>query len=91
MPQKASAAKSQRQSEKRRQRNKATNSRLRTEIKKFGRAVERGDIEEARGQLDLVTKLLHKAVSKGILHKNTAGRRQARLQKMLNNIVESQD
>lgn len=91
MSQRASAAKSERQSKKRYQRNKSTNSRLSTETKKFKRAVERGDTEEAKGLLDRVTKLLHKAVSKGILHENTAGRRQARLQKMLNNAVESQE
>ncbi|MBS3762732.1 MAG: 30S ribosomal protein S20 [Planctomycetes bacterium] len=89
MPQRPSAEKALRQNKKRRQHNKSIKSRLGTERKKFERAVEHGDAEEAREQLDFYTKLLHQAVSKNIMHENTAARRQSSCQKMLNGLTES--
>ena len=86
MPQRAAQAKSLRSNRERNKRNKSMKSRIRTETIKFERAVERGDADEAAGQLKPVTKLLHKAASKGIIHKNTAARRQSRLQAKLNNL-----
>ena len=87
MPHRASAKKTLRQSEKRRLRNRAVKSRLRTETRKFERAVERRDAEEARSQLQLLTKLVHKAGAKGVLHSRTAARRQAGLQKHFNEMI----
>ncbi len=84
MPQRPSAKKALRQNKKRRTRNKAAKSRLTTETRKFERALERGEVEDARGQLKVLTKRLHKAAAKGLLHANTAARKQARLQKHLN-------
>jgi small subunit ribosomal protein S20 len=90
MPQRTSAAKSLRQSKKRQQLNKPARSRLTTETRRFERAVERGDAKAAQGQLDLLTKLLQKAVTKGIIKTNTAARRQARFQKQLNGITAAE-
>ena len=87
MPQRPSAKKSVRQNEERRKRNSAIKTRLTTETRKFERALEREDAEEAREQLDVLTKLLHKAARKNILHENTAGRRQAKLQRQFNELV----
>jgi len=87
MPHRASAKKRLRQNEKRRLRNRAVKSRLRTETRKFERALERGDVEEARAQLNLITKLLHRAGARGILHPNTASRRQSKLQQRLNSMA----
>ena len=84
MPQRPSAKKSVRQNKKRQLRNKSVRSRLTTESRKFERAVERGDLDEARRQLDVLTKLLQQAAAKGVVHRKTAGRRQARYQKRLN-------
>ena len=75
-----------RQNEKRRLRNKAVKSRLKTETRKFERAIERGDAAQASGQLTTVTKLLHKAAAKGVMHENTAARRQQSLHKHLGTI-----
>jgi len=90
MPQRTSATKSLRQSKKRQQRNKPARSRLTTETRRFERAVERGDANAAQGQLDLLTKLLQKAATKGIIKTNTAARRQARFQKQLNGITAAE-
>ena len=87
MPHRASATKSLRQSKTRQQRNKPARSRLTTETRGFERAVQRGDAEAAQRQFDLLTKLLQKAATKGIIKANTAARRQARFQKQLNSIA----
>ncbi len=89
MAHRESAKKSLRQNEKHRLRNKAVKSRLTTETRRFERALERADVEQASAQLDLLTKLLHKASAKGVMHSNTAARRQSRLQKHLNELVSA--
>jgi len=86
MTQRASAAKSFRRNEVKRKLNKSVKSRLHTETRKFERAIERGSSDEASEQLNLVSKLLHQAASKGVIHKNTAARRQSRLQSKLNSL-----
>lgn len=86
MPQRASAGKTLRQNKKRRLNNKSVKSRLTTETRSFERAVERGDAQQAQGQLSLLTRLLQKAVAKGVIKANTSARRQARFQKQLNTI-----
>ena len=86
MTQRASAAKTFRRSQVKHGLNKSVKSRIKTETKKFNRAIGRGSIEDARPQLDLVTKLLHQAASKGVIHKNTAARRQAKLQSRLDKL-----
>ena len=86
MPHRPSARKTLKQDAQRRLRNRAVKSRLKTETRKFERAVERGDAAQASGQLSLVTKLLQKAAAKGVLRDNTAARTQQRLQKHLNTI-----
>ncbi len=84
MPQRPSAVKSLRKNLDRRRRNRSVKSRLRTETVKFERAVERGDAEEAGKQLELVTKLLHRAAAGNAMHENTAARTLSRLQARLN-------
>ena len=90
MPHRASAKKAMRKNEKRRGRNRSVKSRLTTETRKFERALERGDAGEAATHLNLLSKLLHKASAKGVLHANTASRRLARLQKHLNDLSAKQ-
>lgn len=87
MPQRPSAKKTMRQSEERRKRNSAVKSRITTETRKFERAIEREDQEDAQEQLDLLTKLLHQAAKKNVMHENTAGRRQSKLQRQFNQMV----
>ena len=86
MPQRPSAFKALRQNKKKQKRNKAVKSRLRTEQNKFDRMIERGDVEEASQQLDLLTKLFQRAASKNVIHKNKAARLQSQQQKRLNDL-----
>lgn len=71
------------QNEKRRVRNVAVRSELKTRIKGAQTAAET-DAENAQAQLVLAQKRLGKAGSKGIIHKNAAARRTSRLMKAAN-------
>ena len=84
MPRRPSPKKALRQTKKRTLANKAIKSRLTTEIRKFQRELERKEVTAADEQLNLVTKLLLKGATKGVIHKNKAARKQAQLQKALN-------
>jgi small subunit ribosomal protein S20 len=64
---------------KRHQRNVETKSRLRTLVKKARQLIETKDSENAAAQLRAVNKALDKAVSKGVLKRNTASRWMSRL------------
>jgi small subunit ribosomal protein S20 len=75
----ASALKRHRQSEKRRLRNRALKTRLRHVVREVRSAVASGDPERAGKTLALATTALDKAVTKGVLHRNSASRRIARL------------
>lgn len=79
-----SAAKRHRQSEKRRVKNRAVRSQVRSGIRKFLSAVDAADKDSATEQLKVVTKLMDTAAGKGVYHKNTAARTKSRLNKKLN-------
>jgi len=74
-----SVEKRYRQSVKRRARNIEIKSRLRTLMKKTRQAIEAKNLDAATGQIQSVNKALGKAVSKGIVKKNTASRWLSRL------------
>ncbi len=78
----ASALKRMRQNEERRVRNMSFKSKVKNVVKRFLSASE-SKSEEAGALLRSATSLLHKGVSKGIFHKNTASRTIARLSKRL--------
>ena len=86
MPSKGHAEKSQRQSEKRRLRNKIVKSRVKTNIRKLLTSVDGNAKDEAAKQFVEVASLLDRAVSKGIIQKNTAARKKRRLHKVLNSL-----
>lgn len=64
-------------------RNAAAKSALRTAIKKFEVAVAASDAN-SQALLKQATRALDKAVTKGLLHKNTAARKKSRLTKKFN-------
>jgi small subunit ribosomal protein S20 len=68
-----------RQAERRHERNRATINTVKTLIKKVQSAVAGKKTEEARTSLQEAASAIGKAVSKGILHRNTASRRISRL------------
>ena len=65
---------------KRTERNKMVKSSLRTAVRKFNEAV---GTENGTAQLSQAFKALDTAATKGVIHKNTAARKKARLAKRL--------
>ena len=59
--------------------NKARRSRVRTYLRKVEEAIASGDQTAAAGALKEVQPELHRAVSKGVFHKNTIARKLSRL------------
>lgn len=72
--------------EKARQRNKAIRSELKTAIKAVRTAVEAGQLEDAQVAANKASRLLDKAASKGIVHKNQAAQRKSGVQKLVNTL-----
>jgi len=87
VPNTKSAAKRVEIIRKRTMRNKSIKSAVRTAIKKFELAAGSGNIEEARLKLRHAIVALDKAVTKGVLHKNTASRKKSRLTRKFNKLT----
>ncbi|MGO9409555.1 MAG: 30S ribosomal protein S20 [Spirochaetia bacterium] len=81
-----SAEKDQRQSEKRRLRNKMIKSRAKTLVKDFVQLVDGKKKDEAQKKLTELSSFLDKAVSKGIYHSNTAARKKSRMHHLLGSL-----
>lgn len=73
-----------RTNEKRRVRNQAVRSELRTLVRYTREAVENGDKELAVEKLQAACRKLDKAVSKGVIHRNQAANRKSKLAKLVN-------
>jgi small subunit ribosomal protein S20 len=84
------AKKRARQNTKSRTINRARKSRVKTQIKHFEEALEKGDVSVAAEQLRLVTKKLDKTASTSTMHKKTAARKKSRLTKKLNTLKAKQ-
>ena len=69
-------------SEKKNLRNRMVKSGMRTSVKKFEAAL--ADPQTANVQLTATTSAIDKAAAKGIIHKNAANRKKARLAKQMN-------
>ncbi len=82
-----SAIKRHRQNLKRRERNRAVKSYLKTITKKVEAAVAAGNAEEAAKTLAAAVTALDKAASKGVIHRNTAARKKSRLSRKVNTLT----
>jgi len=81
-----SALRQWKQSETRRERNHAIKSELRTQMKKVLQAVAKKDAAASKAELSEAYKLLDRAVVKGVIHRNNASRRKARLAARVNGV-----
>lgn len=68
-------------------RNKAIKSEVKTMIKKVEAAVVTGDKTLATTALSVAVSQINRATTKGVYHKNTAGRKISRLTKAVNKIA----
>ena len=75
----ASALKAHRQSLKNREHNRQFRSRLRGALKDVRSAIAGNDLAAARTALKQTISLIDRMASKGIIHKNAAGRYKSRL------------
>ncbi len=75
----ASAKKRARQAERRRVRNMALRTRMRTAIKKVRHAVASGDKQAAQQAFREAMSVIDKVASKGVIHKAAAARHKSRL------------
>jgi small subunit ribosomal protein S20 len=81
-----SAEKRIRQTAKRTAVNRARTSRVRTFVKKVETAIASGDKEAAQSALRLAQPELHRAITKGVLHRNTVSRKLSRLATSINGL-----
>lgn len=62
-------------------RNKSVKSSLKTAVRKFHEAADKGDVAEAQKLQQEANRQLDKAVSKGVIHKNQAANRKSAIAK----------
>jgi small subunit ribosomal protein S20 len=84
MPHHKSAEKRLRQTETRTIVNRARLSRVRTFVKKVETAIETGDKTVAQTVFQQAQPELHRATTKGVMHKNTVARKLSRLAARIN-------
>ena len=69
------------------EKNKADKSEMKTVIKKYEAALAGGDKAVAETAYKTAVQIVDKAVSKGILHKNTAARKKSSMALQLNKLA----
>ena len=74
-----SALKANRQNVKRREQNRQMRSKLRTALKGIRASLDAKDVEGAKSALNQTVSIVDKMATKGIIHRNTAGRYKSRL------------
>jgi len=79
----ASALKAHRQSLKNREHNRQFRARLRGALKNIRAAIDGNDMAAAKNALKQTISLIDKMASKGIIHRNAAGRYKSRLSSRL--------
>ena len=89
MPNTSSAKKMVRVIERRTEVNKARRSRMRTFIRRVELALEQKDATAAKTALQEAQPEIMRAVSRGVLHKNTASRKISRLNKRVKTLSQS--
>ena len=74
-----SALKANRQNIKRREHNRQLRSKLRTALKAIRASLDDQDVDAAKSALSQTVSIVDKMATKGIIHRNTAGRYKSRL------------
>jgi small subunit ribosomal protein S20 len=87
MPHTKSAEKRLRQSNERRTRNRAALKRLKTQQKRVETVLTSDDKTPLAGEHNKAQKMIDQAAAKGVIHRNTAARRKARLAKSIKKVI----
>ena len=80
------AQKRMRQTATRTERNRSRRSRIRTYVRKCEEAIAGGNVAQARAALRDAQSELHRGVAKGVVKRNTASRKVARLSARVNQL-----
>jgi len=81
-----SAEKRNRQTQRRRVRNLHVRTGVKSAVKKVREAVAQGDATQAKQALHQAARLIDRAASKGVLHRNAASRKIARLSRAVSHL-----
>jgi small subunit ribosomal protein S20 len=73
---------------KRQRRNKAVKSGIKSTVRELNQAASRKEAAPAREALTKAVRQLDKAASKGVMHRNTAGRKKSRLTRKVNAAIK---
>lgn len=84
-----SAIKRARQAQKRNLRNASIRSKIKTVSKRIEEAITEKNQENVKKFLREIIRAVNSAVSKGVLHKNTASRKISRLSKLANTVLKA--
>ncbi|MCX5717537.1 MAG: 30S ribosomal protein S20 [Nitrospirae bacterium] len=84
-----SAIKRTRQAERRKLRNASIRSKIKTVSKRIEEAITEKNQEDVKKFLREIIRTVNSAVSKGVLHKNTASRKISRLSKLANTVLKA--
>jgi small subunit ribosomal protein S20 len=74
-----SALKANRQNVKRREHNRQMRARLRTALKSIRTSLDAKDLAGAKAALSRIVSIVDKMATRGIIHRNTAGRYKSRI------------
>ena len=86
-----SALKRNRQSQVRRERNRANRTKVKTAIKKIDAAIQEDSVEKAQEALTAAIPVIDRAAVKGAFQKKTASRKVSRLTKRVNGFIASKE
>ena len=75
------AIKRLKQNDLRRARNKHFRTKMRNQIKQLRQTIDNGNVEEAQAGLKATVSVIQRVAQKGVIHRNQAARRIARLNK----------
>ena len=83
------AIKRLKQNDIRRARNKHFRSKMRNQIQQLRKTIEEGNVEEAQAALKTAVSVIQRVAQKGVIHRNQAARRVARLNKAVKGMTAS--
>lgn len=89
MPHSAQAKKRVRQNAQRNLINRGRRSALRTQIKRFEQALEKGDLAAAQTEFNQTTRSIDKAIKGNLIHRNVGARKKSNLAQRLNALKAS--
>ena len=87
MPNHKDASKRLKQNDLRRARNKHFRTKMRNQIKQLRQLIDDGNVEEAQAGLKSTVSVIQRVAQKGVIHRNQAARRIARLNKAVKNLA----